>query len=293
MNLEFLLPGLALFGVTTALGFGRWPLPPRFAVRGLTAIAVVTASTAVILVAATASGFLLGPAQRAELVAWCRVLPLHHEVGLLAGALSLLALLVMAARVAIVVVRLRLAVKDTQGRRLSIIDNPEPMAYAAPGKPGCVVVSTGMLSALEPRERQVVFAHERAHLRQAHHRYVTMGALANALVPGLGPLVGQLRLATERCADEEVVRVLGGDRHLVASTIAKAAMTTSAFRDVVPAFDGASVVARVEALIGAPQAPWSSRFGTVIVSAGTIAALGAGSIQLHHLWVLADHICNG
>ena len=36
-------------------------------------------------------------------------------------------------------------------------------AYAVPGWPGRIVVTAGMLDALNPDERRVLLAHERAH----------------------------------------------------------------------------------------------------------------------------------
>lgn len=293
MSIEFVLPILALLAVAVVLGHAPWELPPRLAVRALALVAAVAATTVALVVVATAAGFVLGPARRAEVVEWCRIVPLHHEVQLLEGLAALIVSAVMAVRSWRVLHRRRLAVAATVGRRLSILDTPEPVAYAAPGRPGCVVVSTGLLSALAPRERQVVFAHERAHLRQRHHRYLLVGSLAVAIVPILRPLVERLRLATERCADEEAASALGGDRQLVATAITKAALSTTAFNGVVPAFNGGPVVARVNALIGSPPGVWRAGTGLASLVAGTGAAVGAGFVQVHHLWVVVDHICNG
>ena len=291
MNVEFLLPGLAVLAVAVALGVGRWPLVPRANVWALTTVAVVAATTVASVVVTTVAGFVLGPARRAEIVEWCRIVPLHHEVTTPEGTLATAVLAVMALRVVRVMHRSRAASVSIDGRRVAVLETAEPMAYAAPGKPGCVVVSTGLLSVLEPRERQVVFAHERAHLQQAHHRFLLAGALAVAVVPILGPLVRRLRLATERQADEEAVVAMGGDRQLVATAITKAAITKSSFNGLVPAVNGASVVARVEALIGAPPGRWSYRSGVALAAVGTAVVIFAGSIQMHHIWVLVDHVC--
>lgn len=292
MSTGFLLPGFALLAVAVFLGLGSRDLPARLTVQALTIVSAVAAGTVAVVVGATAVGFLLGPARQADLVEWCRLVPLHHQVGPIEGWGAVAATLAMAVRVGVVFRRRRVAVRGTQGRRMAIIETDEPMAYAAPGRPGCVVVSTGMLSALDPRERQVVFAHERAHLRQGHHRNLLVGALATAIMPLLHPLVGRLRLATERCADEEAATTLG-DRHLVATAIAKAAVSKGAYHGLVPAFNGGQVVARVNALIGAPPNRWATRIGIATVAAGTLSAMGAGSVQLHHLWVVFDHVCRG
>lgn len=292
--MAFLLPLLALLAVTVIVGISRWQPPAAVAVRALSLVAAVVGVTVFTLVAATAAGFVLGPARRAEIVEWCRIFPLHHQVGPLLGGLAFVAFVVIVVRVGLVARRFRSATRATAGQRVSILPTAEPVAYAAPGRPGCVVVSTGLLAPLHPRERQVVFAHERAHLRQRHHRYLLVGLLAAAVLPFLSPLVARLRLATERCADEEAVAALGGDRHLVARAIAKAALTTSTYHHgVVPAFNGGQVAARVNALIGTPPGAWATRSGMAVMVAGVVSAIGAGSVQIHHLWVLVDHICHG
>jgi len=33
--------------------------------------------------------------------------------------------------------------------------------------------------------------------------------------------------------------------------------------------------------------------GLAVMAAVTFSAVTAGSVQVHHLWVLADHICRG
>lgn len=293
MNVEFVLPGLAVLAVAVGLGIGRWPLVPRADVWALTTVATVAAATVASVVVTTVVGFVLGPAQQAEIVRWCRIVPLHHEVTPIQGTLATAVLVVMVARVLLVMRQRQAGLVPMDGRRLAVLDTDEPVAYAAPGKPGCVVVSTGLLSVLEPRERQVVIAHERAHLQQAHHRVLLIAALAVAVVPLLGPLVERIRLATERQADEDAVVAMGGDRQLVATAIAKAAINKASFDGLVPAIGGGSVVARVEALIEGPSGRWTIRTGVALAVAGTAVVIGAGSIQIHHIWILADHVCHG
>lgn len=292
MSAEFLLPGIALIIVSVALGAGRRDVPAKPAMHALTVVAAVAAGTVVVVVMATSAGFLLGPAGQADIVEWCRIVALGHQVGWIEGWLALAATTAMIYRTGRVLHRRRIAVRGTEGRRMAIIETDEPMAYAAPGRPGCVVVSTGLLSALSPRERQVVFAHERAHLRQGHHRNLLVGALAVAIMPLLHPLVERLRLATERCADEEAAATLG-DRELVATAIAKVAVSKGAYHGLLPAFNSGQVLARVNALIGAPPNRWATVVGVATIATGTLSSMGAGSIQLHHLWVLFDHVCRG
>jgi Zn-dependent protease with chaperone function len=110
--------------------------------------------------------------------------------------------------------------------RVVVFDDPCPDAYALPGVPGRIVVSTGMLDALNTRERQVLLAHERAHLTCGHHVFVALAYLAAATNPLLRPVAAAVGYTTERWADEYAASAVG-DRRLVARTIAKAALLTS------------------------------------------------------------------
>lgn len=292
MSLGLVLPALVAVLCGTAAGLVRWPLRPMLAVRVLAGLASGVAITVVSVLVAAAAGFATRSALVLSIIEWCPVVPLQHQISYLEGAGAVIALAVIAVRVRRVLRRRRWAAEGTQGRRLSILDTAEPIAYAAPGDPGCVVVSRGLLDVLGPRERQVVLAHERAHLHQNHHRYLLAGELAVAVVPVLRPLVFQLRLATERSADESAAVTLGGDRRLVARAIARAATTHSSHNGLVGAFGGGSVPARVNALVGPPD---RLIFTMLALGAGamtTALAVAAGSLQAHHLAELIGHICH-
>ena len=120
----------------------------------------------------------------------------------------------------------KLPTVDPSGE-LVIVDDPTPDAYALPGVPGRIVVSTGMLDALHEREQRVLLAHERAHLACGHHLFVTIAQVAAATNPLLLPVAAAVRYTTERWADERAASVVG-DRRLVARTIGKAALLTPA-----------------------------------------------------------------
>ncbi len=119
----------------------------------------------------------------------------------------------------------RLPTEDPSGR-LVVVDDPCPDAYALPGVPGRIVVSTGMLDALNARERQALLAHESAHLACGHHLFVALTHLAAATNPLLRPLAAAVGYTTERWADERAVRAVG-DRGVVARAIGKAALVTN------------------------------------------------------------------
>ncbi len=291
MTVSLILPGLVAVLVGVSAGFYRWPMRPAVTVRLLTLIAAVTATTAFVVIAVAAVGLFARSALVLALIEWCPVIPLHHEVGLVEGAIAGLLLAASLVRMRKVIRCHRWAVAGTQGRRFQVLDTEQPIAYAAPGKPGCVVVSNGLLDALSPRERQVLFAHERAHLEQGHHRYLLIGAIAVAVVPLLRPLVEQLRLATERCADEAAVEAMEGDRELVAVSIARAALATTDYAGTVGSFAGGSIPLRVDALLGEPTSTRiaTAAMATTIVAA--VAAVGASSVQVHHFLELVAHVC--
>ena len=293
MSLAGIWPGVLVIAVAVGLGLFRTPLPPRVTVRLLTIAAALSAMTTLLITSAVAIGFALGPARSAAILDWCRAIPVHHSVGKAAGMTASALLMIMAVRTTKVVRRNRAVLADAPHQRISIVDTPEPLAYAVPRGPGSVVVSTGLLAALGPRERQVVFAHERAHLRQHHHRYLFFAALAQAILPPLKPLLHQLRHATERCADEEAVTAMSGDRSIVATAIARAALQTNSFRTPLPGFGGGTVPARVQALVG--QRPDTKLVGAAVAvtAFAALAIAGGASLQLHHLYGLYEHVCHG
>ncbi|MFE3830290.1 M48 family metalloprotease [Streptomyces sp. NPDC059092] len=111
------------------------------------------------------------------------------------------------------------------GAELAVLRDELPDAYALPGRPGRIVVTTGMLRALEPAEREALFAHERAHLRGRHHVLLQAVELAALCHPALRGLRAPLGYALERAADEAAAAAVG-DRRLAARAIGRAALAT-------------------------------------------------------------------
>ncbi|MFI6685288.1 M56 family metallopeptidase [Streptomyces sp. NPDC050485] len=110
---------------------------------------------------------------------------------------------------------------------LAVLRDPSPDAYALPGRPGRIVVTTGMLRALEPAEREALFAHERAHLAGRHHLFLAAAELAAHCHPSLRALRDPLAYALERSADEYAAGAVG-DRKLAARAIGRAALASRA-----------------------------------------------------------------
>lgn len=89
---------------------------------------------------------------------------------------------------------------------------------------GSIVVSTSMLDALTLEERRALFAHERAHLRFGHHRYLLASPVLEGTVPFVRPLTRRVYWLLERWADEEAARDVG-DCETVVTAIAHAALS--------------------------------------------------------------------
>lgn len=99
-------------------------------------------------------------------------------------------------------------------------------AFALPGWPGRIVISAGMLDALDPAEQRVLLAHERAHLASRYHVFLSAVHLAATANPLLRPLATTVAHTVERWADEHAATVTG-DRRLAARTVGKAALAAA------------------------------------------------------------------
>jgi Zn-dependent protease with chaperone function len=219
----------------------------------------------------------------------------------IAACMLVVAALAAAVRVAIRQVR-ALASAASEARclphdgQLAILVDAAPDAYAMPGLPGRIVVTTGMLDALDDTERRVLIAHERAHLAGAHCLFTSVAQLAAATNPLLRPVASAVRFSAERWADEHAARVTG-DRRMVARTIAKAALLTKGHGGAPSA--ALSIAAgslhrvgpiprRVAALLAAPPRPRPLLLVALllVVVLATGSTLEAGS-DLHGLLLLA------
>ncbi|MDX2621045.1 M56 family metallopeptidase [Streptomyces sp. NPDC052071] len=172
---------------------------------------------------------------------------------------------------------------------LSVLDQPEADAYAFPGNPGRIVVTSGMLRTLEGPEREALFAHERAHLAGRHHYFLATADLATRCLPGMNALRDAIALAIERVADEAAAHAIG-DRHLTARAISRAALAGAASRTSRPSFaaaaSGGPVPQRVKALLQPTTTPHrlaAAAAGLLLAtSAATGAAASTGLVSLHH-----------
>ncbi|MER6529717.1 M56 family metallopeptidase [Streptomyces sp. NPDC001508] len=172
---------------------------------------------------------------------------------------------------------------------LCVVDSPRPDAYALPGRPHRIVVTTAMLRSLDAAEREALFAHERAHNAAGHHFFLAAAELAAHCHPALRPVRESVRLAAERAADEVAAGAVG-DRRLTARAIARAALAgqnvRSARPDFAPAATTGPVPRRVQALLSAPHAarravPWIAVLLAACAALSSVA-VGTGMIDFHH-----------
>jgi len=281
------LPALMTAGAAALAAIGSALVVPRRlrpdATARVTALLAVTGASAflwmLVLVAGTALAELHGVAER---IMWCSDYIATHRDSLTPSGIFALGGLAGVFVSTAVVRRRQCALRaDPHAGELTIVVSEHADAFALPGRPGEIVVTTGMLRALDPAERRVLLAHEHAHLRLGHHRYLRATELAVAVLPALHPMLAKVRQATERWADEEAARAVG-DRALVARAIARAALAAPASAKA-QAFTGDDVVGRVQAMLTEPPVRSLAvvlRLG--VVGAGLLASTAASVVLVHH-----------
>jgi Zn-dependent protease with chaperone function len=293
MTLALLIPLATGAAAAAVIGIARRWLAPDIAARLLTLVAVSAALSAGW--ALTLAAFAWAVSYRAvdSVATWCAVAtPGHHPVGTAVGVAATALLAVGTIRV----VRAALGFWRTDAEwrgsdDVEIVASDEPVAFAVPGRHGTVVVSTGLLRRLSRGQRDALLAHEHAHVRFGHHRYVRAARLASVAIPILRPVEQWVRLATERWADEEAARVVG-NRHVVADALV-AAVDAQATGQL--PFGGA---AHLEARIDALRNPRSThhvvvRVALSAVGLAAVASLGSSLWQLQNLAGFMHHVCTG
>ncbi len=211
-------------------------MPPRTATWLLTftALALAAASSAVLGLLAIAAAVripLVAAVADLSLRALSHQDPASVPLGVAAGVL-LAAAAAAAARAAwrrttALVAAHRQASWLPGAGQVVVVTDDAADAYTAPGWPGRIVVTTGMMEALSEAERQVLLAHERAHAAARHYLFTAAARLASAANPLLRPLATAVGYSVERWADEEAAACTG-DRSLVARAVAAAALAAAA-----------------------------------------------------------------
>ena len=279
-----LLVAAVLAVATTAL---HRRLPPRLATAFVTAtlVLVVVAAIPTLLVLTLAFAAhvpLIGTGAR-----WCgHAMGVHADVPAWIGLPAAAALVWGAARVVRLVRDHRRLRCDRPGQ-VHLAADRRPYAVTLPGTGGQIVLSQGLVELLSPAEREVVLAHEQAHARHRHDRFLLAAELAAAALPVLRPLAGRVAYSLERWADDVAARACG-NRRLVAETLGKVALHGLA--PSAAGFAGLGVAARVRALLDPPvRRPGHGVVGALWSSVVVTALLVL--YQFHHLQVLAAALC--
>ncbi|MFI1508027.1 M48 family metalloprotease [Streptomyces sp. NPDC020597] len=299
MTTLLLIPLLLPFVMPLLAGRALDRLAPVTALWALTAAALVLAGACVAALGSLVlTGLLKLPAFAAlgELVHPLRTPSDHLVLPVAAIATGLLTMGIWTlARSALRQTRAFRIARAEAGRRpaagdLCVVDSPEPDAYALPGRPHRIVVTTAMLRSLGPDEREALFAHERAHNQGGHHYFLAAAELAAHCHPALRPARAAIRLAAERAADEAAATAVG-DRRLLARAIARAALAGRTARssrpDFAPAATTGPVPRRVAALLAAPagHARRSVCWAALLLAACAVLSATAattGTLTFHH-----------
>ncbi|WP_441249772.1 M56 family metallopeptidase [Kitasatospora sp. McL0602] len=258
-------------------------LAPRTAALVLAGTAATLGvATAVSLALLTLTGLLRLPFVAA--LGHLHWLPAGSPYAAAAAALALLTAAALTARAAhhqLTDLRRADAAAGPGGRALTVLEDERADAFALPGlpwHPGRVVVTTGMLRALDGPERAALLAHERAHLAARHHLFLAVAEYAAVLHPALRGLRTPLGYHLERWADETAARTTG-DRATTARAVGRAALAAArAPRPdrprLAPAVHTGPVPRRVAALL-APAAratrPGPARLAAALALAACLA----------------------
>ncbi|HSP29454.1 MAG TPA: M56 family metallopeptidase [Ilumatobacteraceae bacterium] len=214
-----------------------------------------------------------------SLSAWSyHLLPDQPIVSGVIGGLAVVLTVVGTLRMTRVLVTLR-RMRSTHQCAFSIVETPEVFAFTLPGPGGTIAISRGLRQTLDDGEFDIVLAHERAHARHRHDRFLVLALLVDAAVPVMRSATTQLRFHIERWADEAAVHTTTADRRAAARTIAKVALA----KPPAPAVLGIAthgVAARTSALLDPP--PPATAVCRAIIAAVVLATTALSITQVHH-----------
>ncbi|GIF13409.1 M56 family metallopeptidase [Actinoplanes teichomyceticus] len=168
-----------------------------------------------------------------------------------------------------------------------VLTDEAPRAFAVPGDPGHVVVTTGMRGLLTDRQFEALLAHEHAHLAGGHHRLARVAELAVAAHPALWWVARHVDYLIERAADERAATDLGSRRTLahaigVAALAGAGSPVTAALHAAAP---GGVVPRRVAHLLRPPPrpAPGALLIVPVLVALSSVVWTGEATVDLVEL----------
>lgn len=262
-------------------------LPPRLAARVATVGLVIVTLAMVPTALVVASAFLAHVPIVGVGFQWCaRTFGAHGAIPTWVGV-PVVAMVGIGVWRTCRVVRQYLRLRIGEPDSVHLLPSHRPYAVTLPGR--AVVISTAMIDLLDADEREIVLAHEHAHARLRHERYLLVAELAAAACPPLRSIARRVNYSLERWADDAAAAVCG-DRKQVAVTLGKIALLTGPSSAGVLGFAGLGVSARMNALLAPPIAHPHRRY-VFTLWAMLAAACAMSFYQLHHLESLLAALC--
>lgn len=287
MPQAMVIPLLVSALIALAVAAAHRRLPPALATRVTTVALVLVAAAAIPTVWLTAATWVAhAPVVGRWLDSCADSLGAHHGVSSLLG-IPALVVSALGVHRAFATLRTYRAVRRHESG-LDIVDHDDAFAFTVPGRGGRVVMSSALHDQLSDAEREVVLAHEHAHARHRHDRYLLVAQLSASLLAPLQPLVRRMQFSIERWADEDAVAACG-DRRLVARTLGRVALLSAEPQPAL-AFAGLGVPARMAALLQPPVAPPRSMVRLALWSSVAAAAAFA-AFQVQHLVAMITAFC--
>lgn len=184
---------------------------------------------------------------------------------------------------------------ECDGFDLAVVPATQALAYSVPGPNPQIVLSEGLREAMTAEELAAVIRHETSHLRRHHHRQLVLACEIETVfapIPALARATSVLRLAVERCADEDAI-THPEDRHEVRGALTKTAVTIAG---AVAAFTPAdTILARLAALDHPPAINPARRAQTVAMMGAPVtiglAAAATWTLMSHHLLLGLLSVC--
>lgn len=170
---------------------------------------------------------------------------------------------------------------------LVVLPTSSMLAVSVPGRPGQILLSEGLMTALKPKEVEAVLRHEAAHLDLRHGSMLTIVSMVQWSVgwlPIMRRSLSSIRLSLEQWADAVAVEDLGSSQPLLGALRSYVSLAVSPYA---AGFSAAETIGkRVSAL--AKQPPESSA-GVRWLSYSIVSGLGAAATGALIVWISHAH----
>lgn len=178
---------------------------------------------------------------------------------------------------------------------LIILPTDAPLAYNLGGSTAQVVVSEGLKVRLGEAGFRAVVAHEEAHVRGQHDRWLELVDVCSSVlwfVPWGRRAADSVRLALEFWADQSAAAVT--DRHTLRTALLLA-VDVAPTQSPAPGLNGADALAERVARLEDPAPRLGlSKVGALLIGASLATAVGGGAgaaAGVPELMALFSHIC--